>query len=823
MPQQTLQLPVGGMTCANCAMNIERGVKKLDGVAEASVNFAAELATVSYNPAELSSSDIIERIRSSGFSVATQKAEFDIDGMTCANCAMNIERALNKKTGGVLEAAVNFASERAFVEYLPGEVTTEQIIAAIEKTGFKATTPDGDAEATDHEQAAREREIRSQKLKFFVGVLFATPLFVFSMARDFNLIGAWSHALWVNWLFCALATPVQFYTGADFYRGAYKSLRNLTANMDVLVVMGSTVAYLYSLAVLLLPDIGDHVYFETSAVIITLIKMGKMLESVNKGKTGAAIRKLMDLSPKTAIVIRDGKEIEIPLAQVQTDDHVVVRPGQNVPVDGEILEGQSAVDESMLTGEPLPVDKGPGDKVTGGTLNRFGQFTFVATRVGKETALAQIIRLVQEAQGSKAPIQALADRVAAVFVPVVIALAFITFGIWWLIGGDSVDAMVRLVAVLVIACPCALGLATPTAIMAGTGKAAQQGILYKNSEALQNAAALDTVVLDKTGTLTRGKPQVTDLVVLSDRLESSSELLRIAASIEQASEHPVGRAIVRAAEEAGLELAKTRNFQANGGFGVQAELDGQTWRVGKPGWFEQLGWQDETLKRHVTKLQQQGRTAMAVYAEQIPMGIIAVADKLKPDSAEAVAQMRAMGLSVAMLTGDNAQAAQAIAAQAGIDQVIAEVRPEDKSAEVKSLQQSQQHVAMVGDGINDAPALAQADVGLAIGSGTDVAIETAEVILSSGSLLGVARAIHISRQTMRTIRQNLFWAFGYNIILIPLAAGVLNPFDQLPMMLRQLHPILAALAMSLSSVSVVTNSLRLARSPNGRLEDLSNR
>jgi Cu+-exporting ATPase len=383
--------------------------------------------------------------------------------------------------------------------------------------------------------------------------------------------------------------------------------------------------------------------------------------------------------------------------------------------------------------------------------------------------------------------------------------------------------MVRLVAVLVIACPCALGLATPTAIMAGTGKAAQQGILYKNSEALQNAAALDTVVLDKTGTLTQGKPQVTDFVVLSDQLKSSSELLRIAASIEQASEHPVGRAIVRAAEEEGMELAKTRNFQANGGFGVQAELDGQTWRVGKPGWFEQLGWQDETLKQHVTRLQQQGRTAMAVYAEQTPMGIIAVADNLKPDSAEAVAQMHAMGLSVAMLTGDNARAAQAIAAQAGIDRVIAEVRPEDKSAEVKSLQQSQQHVAMVGDGINDAPALAQADVGLAIGSGTDVAIETAEVILSSGSLLGVVRAIHISRQTMRTIRQNLFWAFAYNIILIPLAAGVLNPFDQLPMMLRQLHPILAALAMSLSSVSVVTNSLRLARSPNGRLEDLSNR
>jgi Cu+-exporting ATPase len=822
MPQQTLQLPVGGMTCANCAMNIERGVVKLDGVTEANVNFAAETATVSYDPARLSVSDIIERIRSSGFSVSTQKTEFDIQGMTCANCAMNIERRLNKITGGVLKAAVNFASERALVEYLPTAVTTEQIIAAVEKAGFNAAILDGDAESADHEQAARQREIRSQKRKFMVGVLFATPLFVLSMARDFNLIGAWSHAPWVNGLFWALATPVQFYTGADFYRGAYKSLRNLTANMDVLVAMGSSVAYLYSLAVLMLPEAGDHVYFETSAVIITLIKMGKMLESVNKGKTGAAIRKLMDLSPKTAIVVRDGKETEIPLARVRTGDHVVVRPGQNVPVDGEIVDGQSAVDESMLTGEPLPVDKGPGDTVTGGTLNRFGQFTFVATRVGKETALAQIVRLVQEAQGSKAPIQALADRVAAVFVPLVIALAFITFGIWWLISGDSVDAMVRPVAVLVIACPCALGLATPTAIMAGTGKAAQQGILFKNSEALQSAAALDTVVLDKTGTLTRGKPRVTDRVVLNDRLASASELLRVAASIEQPSEHPVGRAIVRAAEEEGLELSGTRNFQAHGGLGVEAELDGKTWRVGKPGWFEQLGWQDETLRQHVSALQQQGRTAMAVYARQTPVGIIAVADNLKPDSAEAVARMQAMGLSVAMLTGDNARAAQAIAAQAGIDRVIAEVRPEDKSAQVKSLQQSQQRVAMVGDGINDAPALAQADVGMAIGSGTDVAIETAHVILSSGSLLGVARAIRISRQTMRTIRQNLFWAFAYNIILIPLAAGVLNPFDQLPAMLRQLHPILAALAMSLSSVSVVTNSLRLARSSDGSLKGASN-
>lgn len=812
MSQQTIQVPVRGMTCANCAMNIERGVKKLDGVAQASVNFAAEVATIAFNPKQLSPGDIIDRIRTSGFSVSTQKLELAIDGMTCANCAMNIERALNKGTDGVLDAAVNFASERAMVEYLPAEVSTNQIIAAIEKAGFKARLASATAESADQEQTARDQEIRSQKHKFMVGVLFTAPLFMLSMARDFGLVGTWSHAIWVNWLFCILATPVQFYTGFDFYRGAYNSLRNLTANMDVLVAMGSTVAFVYSLAVLILPDVEGHVYFETSAVIITLIKMGKMLESVNKGKTGAAIRKLMDLRPKTAIVIRNAEEVEIPLTQVQKGDHVVVRPGQSVPVDGEVIEGQSAVDESMLTGEPLPVDKGHGDAVTGGTLNRFGQFKFVATRVGKETALAQIIRLVQEAQGSKAPIQALADRVAAVFVPVVIGLALLTFTVWWIVSGDSVGAMIRLVAVLVIACPCALGLATPTAIMAGTGKGAQQGILFKNSQALQTAATIDTVVLDKTGTLTQGKPLVTDVLVLNEQWNDNSALLRAAASVEQASEHPVGRAIVRAAKEAQLDLAQIQGFQAHGGSGVQADYDGRTWRVGKPGWFAQMGWQDNALDQAVVRLQQRGRTAMAVFADQKPMGIIAVADKLKSDSEEAVGQMHAMGLSVAMLTGDNAQAAQAIAEQAGIDRIMAEVRPEDKSAKVQALQQANHQVAMVGDGINDAPALAQADVGLAIGSGTDVAIETAGVILSSGSLMGVARAIHISRQTMRTIRQNLFWAFAYNIVLIPLAAGALNPFDQLPLMLRQLHPILAALAMSLSSVSVVSNSLRLAKS-----------
>jgi Cu+-exporting ATPase len=810
MESQTLQLPVGGMTCANCAMNIERGVNKLDGVSAVNVNFAAEQATITFDAGRLNPGQIVDQIKKSGFSVPTASIELAIGGMTCTNCAMNIERTLNKKVPGVLGASVNFASEKAAVSYLPGLASVEALIAAVEKAGYKAIAPQETGTGPDAEQSARQEEIRSQKRKFGVGVALSIPLFVLSMSRDFSLLGAWSHAGWVSWLFWALATPVQFYTGADFYAGAYRSLRNGTANMDVLVALGSSVAYFYSLIVLLLA-IRGHVYFETSAVIITLIKLGKMLESVNKGRTGAAIRKLMDLSPKTAIVIRGGQEVEIPLALVQKGDIVVVRPGSSVPVDGVITEGESSVDEAMLTGEPLPVDKTVGDAVTGGTLNQFGRITFEARRVGKETALAQIIRLVQEAQGSKAPIQALADKVAAIFVPTVIAIAFITLAAWWAITGDGVEALIRMVAVLVIACPCALGLATPTAIMAGTGKGAQMGILFKSSEALQTAASLKTVVLDKTGTLTEGKPVVTDVMTDEKGSLRPDDILQAAASVEQGSEHPLGRSIVRKAEEKNLSLWKAEKFKAHGGAGVQAEYEGDTWRVGKPGWFNQLGMSIGHLIGSVTTLQKEGKTAMAVFKNQQPMGIIAVADRLKSDAAQAVSELTSQGLEVVMVTGDNRQAAIAIADQVGIRQVLADVRPEDKASKVKALQGEGKTVAMVGDGINDAPALAQADVGIAIGSGTDVAIETAGVILSRESLRGVPAAIGISRETMRTIRQNLFWAFAYNIVLIPLAAGVLSPFEHLPLLLRQLHPILAALAMSVSSVTVVSNSLRLAK------------
>jgi Cu+-exporting ATPase len=792
-------------------MNIERGVKKLDGVSSVNVNFAAEEATVTYDTGRLKPDDIIAQIQKSGFSVPVQTVEFPVGGMSCANCAMNIERTLNKKVPGVLHASVNFASERASVSYLANLASVDEMAAAVEKAGFTVLLPTLDASEEDTEQTARRQEIAGQKSKFWVGLALAAPLFALSMARDFGLVGPWSHGPWVNWLFWALATPVQFYTGYDFYVGSYKNLRNFTANMDVLVALGSSVAYFYSLAIVLF-GLEGHVYFETSAVIITLIKLGKMLESVNKGRTGAAIRKLMDLSPKTAVVVRDNQEQEIPLARVRKGDLVVVRPGAGIPVDGVVAEGESAVDESMLTGEPLPVDKKVGDAVTGGTLNQFGQIKFTATRVGRETALAQIIRLVREAQGSKAPIQALADKVAAVFVPAVIVIALITFAAWWLISGDGVQALIRLVAVLVIACPCALGLATPTAIMAGTGRGAQQGILFKNSESLQTASAIDAVVLDKTGTITQGKPVVTDVVPDGRDMQDADELLRNAASVEQGSEHPLGKSIVMAAREKELRLWPPESFKAHGGAGVQANRDGAVWRVGKPAWFHQMGWEIRDLSASIERLQSEGKTVMVVSKNESPMGAIAVADNLKEDSAEAVSLLHAQKLDLYMMTGDNLQAAAAIAQRVGIDHVMAEVQPQDKAAKVRELQQQNQKVAMVGDGINDAPALAQADVGVAIGSGTDVAIETAGVILSGGSLKGVAKAVGISRETMRTIRQNLFWAFAYNIVLIPLAAGVLSPFETLPTILRQLHPILAALAMSFSSITVVTNSLRLAKS-----------
>ena len=811
MDRKQLSLPVTGMTCANCSLTVERNLKRLTGVEEATVNLATERATVVYDPSVVKQGDFLALVRDIGYDVATAKAEMPVTGMTCANCAQAIERTL-KRLDGVVSAHVNLASERASVEYLPGVVSLAAIQQAIRDVGYDVVVPGEGETAEDVERAARDAEIRDQTRKFWVGAALTLPLFLLSMGRDFGLLGAWAHQPWVNWLFLALATPVQFYVGLDYYVGGFKSLRAGSANMDVLVAMGSSAAYFYSLVVLLWPGIGEHVYFETSAMIITLIKLGKMLEARAKGRTSEAIKKLMGLRPKTARVIRDGVEVDIPVESVTLGDVVVVRPGERMAVDGVVVEGHSAVDESMLTGESLPVDKKPGQEVIGGTINREGLLKFEATRVGTQTALAQIIRLVEEAQGSKAPIQRLADRVSGVFVPAVILIATATFLAWLLIGGVGfTQSMIFMVAVLVIACPCALGLATPTAIMVGTGRGAEHGILFRNSEALERAHELTAIVLDKTGTITEGRPSVTDVLVGNSSGEqlTDRDLLRLAAEAERGSEHPLGEAIVEAARLQGLTLGEPEAFEAVPGQGIQAMVAGRQVLVGTKRMLEERGVALNGLEGPLARFEGEAKTAMLVAIDGVAsleaVGIVAVADTVKEGSAEAIRRLQEMGLEVAMITGDNQRTAEAIARQVGITRVVAEVLPGEKAERVKELQATQK-VGMVGDGINDAPALAQADVGLAIGTGADVAMATADVTLMSGELQGVSRAITLSRATMQTIKQNLFWAFFYNVILIPLAAGAFYPSLGI-----RLHPVIAAAAMAFSSIFVVSNSLRLRR------------
>ncbi len=734
-----------------------------------------------------------------------------ITGMTCANCVATVERAL-RKTDGVTEVSVNYATERATVHIDSPTLGVDELAAAVERVGYGVVQAE-EADLEDAEAEARRTELVKQTRLFWSGVAFAGPLFALSMARDFSLLGAWAHASWVNWLMFALAAPVQFYVGWDYYVGSWKSLRNGSANMDVLVALGSSVAFAYSVVVAFALSVGsvglgEHVYFETAALIITLIKLGKLLEVRAKGETGEAIRELMSLRPDTARVVQGDQELEIPLDQVDVGDVVVVRPGERIPVDGVLLDGRSSVDESMLTGESMPVDKEPGAEVIGATMNRSGSFRFCATKVGSQTALAQVIRLVREAQGSKAPIQRLADRVASIFVPVVIVLAVATFLVWWLlVGAGAADAMIRLVAVLVIACPCALGLATPTAVMVGTGRGARLGILFRSSEALERAKQVRVVVLDKTGTITRGEPVVRGLTAIDG---DEATLLRVAASAELRSEHPLAEAVLDEARRRELTISEPEQFEARAGRGVTATVDGLGILVGTRAFLEEQGVETSSLADAAAHVESDAQTPLWVATERSVLGLIAVADALKEGSREAVRELQDAGLRVVMLTGDREATARAIAAEVGITDVRAELLPEHKVAAIRELQEDFV-VAMVGDGINDAPALAQADVGIAIGTGTDVAMETANVTLMRGDLRSVPVAFALSRATMRTIKQNLFWAFFYNVVLIPVAAGALYSLAFLPMMLRALHPILAAFAMAFSSVSVVGNSLRLRR------------
>ncbi|MCY7472425.1 heavy metal translocating P-type ATPase [Bacillus safensis] len=800
--KKEIDFQITGMTCAACAGRIEKGLNRLEGVEDASVNLALETSHIIYETEQLTPDDLKRKVQSLGYDVVMEQAEFDIEGMTCAACANRIEKKINR-IDGVDHGSVNFALETLQVTYHPGQTSANDIKDAVQSIGYSLIEPDAD-QAEEGKKDHRQAAIEKQTARFLFSMILSLPL-LWAMVSHFSFTSfIWLPEAFMNpWVQLALAAPVQFIVGWPFYVGAYKALRNKSANMDVLVALGTSAAFFYSLYESIQSAIrGTHeaaLYYETSAVLITLIVLGKLMEARAKGRSSEAIQKLMGLQAKEAVIERDGKQMTVPISDVKVNDLVFVKPGEKVPVDGEIIEGTTAIDESMITGESLPVDKTAGDLVIGATMNKNGFIKIKATKVGKETALSQIIRVVEQAQGSKAPIQRMADQISGIFVPIVVGIAVLTFLIWFFFvdPGNVTSALETFIAVIVIACPCALGLATPTSIMAGSGRAAESGILFKGGEHLEVTQSLDTVVLDKTGTVTKGEPSLTDVLAYANWTEDM--LLQLAGSAEQQSEHPLARAITDGMKERGLEAVEVEAFQADPGHGIEAKAAGHKLLIGTRKLLQKHHIQYEQIEASVTTLEEQGKTAMLVAIDGEVAGIVAVADTIKSSSPQAIARLKEQGIHVVMMTGDNKLTAEAIAKQAGIDHVIAEVLPEEKAAHIAALQEQGKKVAMVGDGINDAPALATANIGMAVGTGTDVAMEAADITLMTGDLHAIADALEFSKKTMRNIKQNLFWALAYNCIGIPIAAfGFLAPW-------------LAGAAMAFSSVSVVLNALRLQR------------
>jgi Cu+-exporting ATPase len=806
-----IDIPISGMSCASCVTRIEKGLNKVTGVADAIVNFAAEKANVTYNPQQVKPIELVTAVKELGYQAVTEKVLLPVLGMTCAACVGRVQSTLNK-TPGVIEATVNFATEKASIEYIPNLVKINDLAKATAAIGYTLVEVE-EEQLVDKEAQARQTELRQLKNKFLVGLLLVAPLFLLVHWEKLGLTAILPLSGQTNFILqLLLQTPVQFWVGWQFYKGAVAAARHRTSDMNTLIAVGTSAAYLYSILATFFPHLfaaeglAPRVYFDTAGAIIVLILLGRLLEARAKGQTSEAIKKLIGLQAKTATVLVSGEEHEIPIEEVLIGNTVIVKPGEKIPVDGVVLEGHSSVDESMVTGESMPVEKAAGDEVVGATINKTGSFKFKATKVGKDTMLAQIIKMVEEAQGSKPPIARLVDIIASYFVPAVIGIAAITFFVWYFFGPVPAltYAVLNFVAVMIIACPCALGLATPTSIMVGTGKGAEHGVLIRGGEALETAHKLNAIVLDKTGTITRGEPAVTDVITLEGY--GTEEILALAASAEKSSEHPLGEAILKRAREDDLDLKNPSDFNAIPGHGIEATIKGKKVLLGNTKLMNDRDIGLEYLKHRAEVLSGEGKTPMWVAVDGKIAGIIAVADTLKESSKAAIGALRHLGLEVIMLTGDNQRTADAIARQIGIDRTLAEVLPDGKANEIKKLQAENKKVAMVGDGINDAPALAQADVGLAIGTGTDVAMESSDVTLISGDLTGVVTAIALSKATIRNIKQNLFWAFAYNTILIPVAAGVLFPFFGI-----LLNPIFAAAAMALSSVTVVSNALRLRR------------